>query len=263
MPSPKKLLVVTDLDATLLDHDYSWAAAEPALTGLRERGWPLVLNSSKTLAEMEALVRALALDTPIVAENGGLVALPDASERGYEIDIRGLPRQTILTAAHRLRRGAGYKFKGFADWSTAELSALTGLSPEQAEASADRLATEPICWEDSEENRLHFAQTLAGQGIRMLRGGRFWHLMGEADKAGGVAAVRAFFEKREPDTRWQVVALGDSANDQAMLEAADIAVVIPHAEGPRIDPRATRVIHAPSPATAGWNAAVSALLNEF
>lgn len=170
---------------------------------------------------------------------------------------------TILDRARGLRAREGFRFSGFADWSVAELSELTGLSPGQAEASGARLATEPILWEDTEAKRLRFAQSMAAAGVRMLRGGRFWHLMGSADKAGGVAAVRRYYEGREPDVKWQVLALGDSANDTAMLEAADIAVVVPHAGGPRIHPQAARALVAPEPAAAGWNAAVLSLLREI
>ena len=45
------LLVFTDLDGTLLDHeDYSYAAANEALAELRSRRIPLILCSSKTAA---------------------------------------------------------------------------------------------------------------------------------------------------------------------------------------------------------------------
>lgn len=263
MPLRKKFLVVTDLDATLLDHNYSSAEAEPALARLRALGFPVVMNSSKTLAEMRPLAETLRLEAPIIAENGGVLALPESIGQAHSVEIKGLARGAILDAAHALRASEGYHFKGFTDWSAAELSDLTGLTLEQARASGNRLATEPILWEDSEANRLRFAEALAEAGVRMLQGGRFWHLMGGADKADGVAAVRRYYESREPDVHWQVLALGDSANDTAMLEAADIAVVVPHAEGPRIEPRSARVLVAPEPAAAGWNAAVLTLLNEI
>src|SRR5262245_16745201 len=71
------LLVFTDLDGCLLDeHTYSWERARPALEALRARGVPLLLCSSKTRSEMEALARELGLAWPYVVENGGAFVIP-------------------------------------------------------------------------------------------------------------------------------------------------------------------------------------------
>ena len=263
MASKKKFLVLTDLDATFLDHSYSWDEAKPAVARLRELGLPMVLNSSKTVAEMKDLAMELGLQSPLVAENGGLLAIPNEHTGDYSLQIRGLPRKEILEVAHGLRSQMGYKFQGFADWSDQELAERSGLSIIQSQRSLARLATEPFLWEESESLRLEFADQLSIQGIRMLRGGRFWHLMGASDKADGSASVLEYYQQLEPDTEWQVIALGDSANDTAMLEAADIAVVIPHSDGTHISPKAPRVVHAPFPATKGWNAAILSLLDEY
>ena len=83
MASKKKLLVVTDLDGTFLDHRYNWDEAKPAVARLRELGLPLVLNSSKTVAEMEDLAMELGLQSPLVAENGGLLAIPNDRTGDY------------------------------------------------------------------------------------------------------------------------------------------------------------------------------------
>ena len=49
MKELRDLLVITDLDGTLLDHaTYSWAAATPALDLLRTSEAGLILASSKT-----------------------------------------------------------------------------------------------------------------------------------------------------------------------------------------------------------------------
>jgi mannosyl-3-phosphoglycerate phosphatase len=257
-----QLLVVTDLDATLLDHAYAWSAAAPALSALKTAGIPLVLNSSKTVKEMKALVDELDLKSPIVAENGGLLAVPNA-EGDYTIKLTGLSRDFILEQAHALRTQHGYDFKGFADWTASQVAERTGLSEVMAQRAQARYATEPILWNDSPERLEAFQAALAEQGIRILRGGRFLHLMGEADKADGSAAALKFYQEAAPDVHWVLVALGDSANDCAMLEAADIAVVIPYEDGPRIQPKAPRVLHAPLPASAGWNAALLTLLDEY
>ena len=80
MSAGKQLLVVTDLDGSLLDDAYSWTAARPALKRLKEMGIPLILNSSKTISEMRDLAEALSLTgEPIVAENGGLLAVHETS----------------------------------------------------------------------------------------------------------------------------------------------------------------------------------------
>jgi mannosyl-3-phosphoglycerate phosphatase len=263
MASKKKFLVLTDLDGTFLDHSYSWDEAKPAMARLRELGLPLVLNSSKTVAEMEDLATELGLQSPLVAENGGLLAIPNDRTGDYSVQIKGLPRKEILEVAHGLRSQMGYKFEGFADWSDQELAERSGLSIIQSQRSLARLATEPFSWEDSESLRLEFADQLSIRGIRILRGGRFWHLMGASDKADGSASVLKYYQELEPDTEWQVIALGDSANDTAMLEAADIAVVIPHSDGAHISPKAPRVVHAPFPTTKGWNAAILSLLDEY
>ncbi|MEN8662208.1 MAG: HAD-IIB family hydrolase [Lentimonas sp.] len=269
----KKLLVVTDLDASLLDHDYSWEAAKPALAKLKSMGVPLVLNSSKTVYEMKDLAAEIGTFAPVVAENGGILAVPEGmgllqddnrSRTGdYVIEVNGLSRDFILSVAHELRELEVFSFSGFADWSVGQVADRTGLSLSKAQRAKQRFATEPILWEGTVSRRREFEEALIAKGIRVLKGGRFFHLMGNADKADGTAAALKLYQKAQPDVEWVVVALGDSANDLAMLEAADIAVVLPHADGPHINPKAPRVVHAPFTASKGWSTALLSILDEF
>lgn len=273
MSAQVKLMVVTDLDGSLLDDDYSWEDALPALQRLQESEIPLVLNSSKTLSEMTELANTLGAMAPMVAENGGLLAVhedlglmgPDnviVRSGAYLTELNGISRDFILSKAHALREREGYQFSGFADWDVQQVSDCTGLNLSMAGRSRSRHATEPILWDDTPERREAFEASLAEDGIRILRGGRFLHLMGLADKADGLRAAIKLYEKAMPDVQWLTIAVGDSANDLAMLEAADIAVVIPHADGPHIYPEAPRVVHASSPSTKGWNDAILTILKE-
>ena len=51
-----ELIVVSDLDGTLLDHhDYSFAAILPVLDRMDGAGIPLIINTSKTRAEWLAM----------------------------------------------------------------------------------------------------------------------------------------------------------------------------------------------------------------
>ncbi len=268
----EKLIVVTDLDGTLLDDSYRWDAAAESVEELRRRGFPLVLNSSKTLAEMRDLARELETVAPLVAENGGVVAVPEESglaeycggaekRDGYLLNFPGTSRERILEVAHGLRAERGYRFEGFADWPVETIVGHTGLSAEQAGLSARRVATEPIHWHDSEDRLAEFSELLGGHGIRILRGGRFLHLMGMCDKAGGLREVAKFYRLAEPGVAWTTMALGDSANDLGMLNAADIAVVIPNLHGgPLLKPEGGCIFTATKAGPEGWHEALSHFL---
>lgn len=274
-----KLLIVTDLDASFIDENYQFTDALEALEQLSRLGFPLVFNSSKTLDELRTLAQQLQLTTPLIAENGGIIAVPHDSElsalcessqqqtwehhEGYNSLITGLSREYILNQAHQAREKHGYAFEGFSDWSDEEVSNKTGLSLADARMAKQRHVSEPILWQDTASHWDIFSSLMLSKGIRSLRGGRFIHLMGPPDKADGLEVTRQLYEKRFPETQWTTVAIGDSANDKSMLESADIAIVIPHPNGIQIQISATHVTYAKYPASKGWNDSLLNLLSTY
>ncbi|MFT5882068.1 MAG: mannosyl-3-phosphoglycerate phosphatase [Crocinitomicaceae bacterium] len=260
-----KLLVVTDLDSSLLDEDYGYTGAVEALRCLQDEGCPLVLNSSKTYAELRELAADLSRCDAVIAENGGLVAIRQGAsilpsgevDRFGFVPIRfGMARERILELAHTLRKNDGYAFEGFSDWSVDQVIEHTGLDRTSAALAMERETSEPILWRGSENEMDDFKEKLQHLGIRVLRGGRFFHLMGMVDKVQGMQLVVDRYKVAEPMTDWLVVAVGDSANDKAMLEAADRAIVIPHASGPMVHPENGHTLIANNPGSIGWGQAI-------
>jgi mannosyl-3-phosphoglycerate phosphatase len=255
------ILVFTDLDGSLMEHEtYSIEPARPVLQTLQSREIPVVINSSKTAKEIHAVQKQLGLDEAFVCENGALLSLPKSNE----IREFGQARETWLEAVHHLRAQEKYLFTGFYDWSVREISELTGLSQEQATLSKIRQYSEPILWRDSVGARAKFEQQIAQLGLRLLEGGRFLSIQSHFDKSNAMNWM--IQQQPAPPTSDPLitVALGDSPNDEAMLNSADIAVVIKSAKSERISINGpNKVIKTKRPGPAGWQDAMTEILNLY
>lgn len=266
------LLVVTDLDGTLLDHfNYGFEPAAEALARLRQLGIPLVPNTSKTLAELGPLRRALGIDDPFIVENGSALFLPrsrfslppggTAFSKDYYLVELGLGYRQVLDRLAPLRDS--FRFRGFNDLSAAELAQLTGLAPDALALARQRRFSEPLLWQDSEAALADFRQALDAAGLASLQGGRFLHVLGKTDKGLALTRLRRVYEQAH-GRPFTVIALGDSGNDVAMLEAADWPVLIrsPSHGLPRLQTdQSVTVSHQCGPA--GWNDCVLTLIDRF
>ncbi|WP_202410285.1 mannosyl-3-phosphoglycerate phosphatase [Pseudomaricurvus sp. HS19] len=233
----RQWLIVSDLDGSLLDHhNYSFAAAEPLLAVLAQAGVDVALCTSKTRAEVTVLREKLGNASPFIVENGAAVYLPkssfptcpaDATDAGdYWLRSFCEPRSHWLALVERLKQHSDADFTHFAAMSTAEVAAATGLSLAEAGQACQREFGEPLLWRDSEEKLAQVSDWLRQQGATVLAGGRFVHVCGDADKGQALKWLAQQCAQREPDKQFITMALGDSGNDVAMLEAADFAVVI-------------------------------------
>ncbi len=267
-----QLIVFTDLDGSLLDHDsYDWRTARPALQRLHELGAPLLLNSSKTVAEQQELRLELSNPHPFIAENGHVTAIPAGYFEGktdlaaaLETNCTGTSYREIRAILEELRNEHGFRFRGFGDLDTQTVATRCNFSPAAAALAQQRLATEPLQWEDSESALVKLTELLATRNLCVVRGGRFVHVSGPGDKGTATIDLLARYRQMWPGHRLVTVALGDSANDLPMLNAVDHAVVIPPRQGRAIAPLAAGTVHvAPTPGPSGWNLAMLSLLDEL
>ncbi|MFP4475575.1 MAG: HAD-IIB family hydrolase [Desulfatibacillaceae bacterium] len=261
-PSPKKPVVFTDLDGTLLDHDtYSWRAAAPALGACRARHVPVVMVSSKTRAEMEPLGSELGIEAPFAVENGGAVYLPrkefpEPPEGGREDGPwwriePGSPYREIVPALEEISGKLGVRLEGFAGMSVDRIMEVTGLDREGARLAAAREYDEPFVAPRTGMEAM-LAKAAASRGLRVSGGGRFFHLHGDNDKGRAVRLVVEAYGKRGLEV--VSAGLGDSHNDESMLKVVDHPYFVgPPERTPRDIPR---LVVTKRTGPEGWNLAV-------
>lgn len=225
-PNTAPLLIVTDLDGSLLDHhSYSWAAAEPCLVQLKKQNIPIMFCTSKTKPEVELLQQQMGLTgQPYICENGAILSSYQKTTIVAE-SFSALNYLEITRILDLLKKKYHFVFSGFAHASLQEIMDWTALSPLQAQYAKQRMASEPILWQDSDEQFTQFQQHLTQYKLCLIRGGRFWHVMNIGSNKG--VALSLFLQQEKQQQRyWQTIGLGDSPNDQPLLERTDFSVVI-------------------------------------
>ena len=65
--------IVTDIDGTLMDHNYDLTPALSTIKMLKGNGIPVIPCTSKTAAEVRSLRKEIGLEDPYIVENGGAV----------------------------------------------------------------------------------------------------------------------------------------------------------------------------------------------
>jgi mannosyl-3-phosphoglycerate phosphatase len=254
-----KLIVFTDLDGTLLDHDtYSWSPAIPAVEMMKTHGVPLVLASSKTAFELVVLRKELGFEhCPAIVENGaGLLPayeIPNANAAEYA---------QILAALSELPAVLRAQYEGFSDWSDAECATKTGLSLEQAKSARKRQFSEPGIWSGTQDQLKDFETKLAEKGISARQGGRYLTLSFGATKADWMSKILDDF-----DPKPKTMALGDAPNDVEMIVEADFGVIIKNTHGASIpqqdDTVEASIVRTTQSGPKGWNAEVQARLKQL
>ncbi len=255
MTHMKSIVVFSDLDGTLLDHDtYGWDAAQPILDHLAAINAPVILATSKTAAEVLPLQDQMGLSgLPAIVENGaGLVGLDgaDAAANDYA---------KLRTCLDRVPHPLRSHFTGFGDLSVDQVADITGLTKSAAKGAKTRAFSEPGLWSGTDADKDTFIETLLKIGVHARMGGRFLTLSFGKTKKDRMADVSAHFA---PDL---TVALGDAPNDIEMLEMADYGFIINNPHHTALPPLAGetdgRILRTHASGPHGWAEAMTGFLS--
>jgi len=256
------LVIISDLDGTLLDESYSFEAARPALRLLDQLRIPLVFCTSKTRSEVEYYRSILNNWHPFIVENGGALYMPEryfpqtinapVYRDGCAVIEFGSPYNELIQSIARASADSGCSVRGFNQMSVEEISERCRMPLASARLAKQREYDEPFEILSGDAGRL--MEAITRQKKRCIRGGSFYHIIGANDKAHCVNLLRHFYEKNY--RRLVVTAgLGDGMNDVGFLNLVDIPILLQSAAIANLKKAVPSGQEWPS-GPQGWNAAV-------
>ena len=249
------LLIFSDLDATLLDHNtYSFQEALPALQLIRKRKIPLILSSSKPYDEMIVIRKELSNHDPFIYENGSGIYFED-----NKVSL-GTSHSEISNLLQDLKKR--FSFISFYDLGPEGIQKETGLDIYASERAYRREFTEPLIWKDSTQNLIIFKQLLQQNNLTAAQGGRFLTISSAKNKGDALLWVKKRYESIAK-VKITTIGLGDSENDINMLDCADNAIIVRHPKKlpPNINGHASLII-TDAIGPKGWNEAIINILDE-
>ncbi|MCU7918778.1 MAG: HAD-IIB family hydrolase [Candidatus Thiodiazotropha sp. (ex Dulcina madagascariensis)] len=249
-------LLFSDIDDALMNT--TRADFQTMLQALQTREIPLILVSSRTLAELEVIMLELGIEGPVVAENGAVIAYPSEETqiappgylllRDFLVDQRANPAFDCL---------------GFGDMSLEEIMRTTGLTRDTAQRAMQRLASEPLFWQGNAEDLNYFRQVVARAGLRLTQTEGFLYLQGHTDKGRAVQYVVNHLKNRGITVN-RTIAIGDSDADRELLLAVDIPVIVNRqTDSSRSLSERPDALIADQPWPAGWSQAILDLLQRL
>jgi mannosyl-3-phosphoglycerate phosphatase len=210
----------------------------------------------------------MGIHDPFIVENGGGIffdkkktsfEIPHAVATGNYLLIQlGQRYETIRDFIKQNRHP--FSVEGFGDWSVEVIQQLTGLTHEEAVFAKLREFTEPFLLKNIPELAKFEAAAVKG-GLKIVKGGRFFHLIGEKqDKGKAVEIVKTIYQATRKTPVYSI-GLGDSGNDIPMLRSVDIPVLIPHPDGTFESFEHPKLVKAKFSGSKGWDQALRKVLD--
>jgi len=264
-----QLVVVTDIEDSLVQADArSLPDERAALEFLASHGVPLIINSSRTRAEIERLHERLQLVTPFISEHGSALCLPpgclpeipDSAIRtvsGHVIEF-GRPYHEVAEAVRITSRELNMDIVGFADLTIDDAAHELGVTDVEAQLAKLREYTELIrIVGETDSKRSRVFNALRRRGLRCWPTGRHHLVTATRNRADSLLMLKALWRNAWGEPR--IIGVGNREDDVNWLRYADVAVIVQNERDgvhPRIMSKLPNAQVTPRSGRQGWSDAV-------
>ncbi len=235
-------LILSDVDGTLLDEQGAIPSEWDAMRAALEPGDLFVLVSSRTTTELLEVQELLGIQGPLVSENGSMVVLgsewpgvlagrvEQVGDRSLRVLALGSRRPTLMTMMRDVAATCNLSLTstedpGFlADPGAAAPGRIVLL--DDAATRHRSLLAQVV---STRRQRDELESALAARGLAMVSGGRWRVIQCGSNKGIGGSVLRNMLHAQR--CRPQVIAIGDHANDRALLSLADVRFAVRRPDG--------------------------------
>ena len=270
-----KLIIFSDIDGTFINHDsYSYDSIRNFVIKIKDHH-QIIFNSSKTFSEIKKINEDLHLNFPFVVENGACLFFPKnlfnkrfesinffEHENYFGYPMVSKDKNYWIKKISNLKKKFNFNFDFFNDLQDVQLEKITGLGLDELKDSKNRLFSEPIFWDDSNENLIKFTHQIELIGGQVNIGGRFIHVTDGYDKG---SAIKKFLELNEKKNNkdFLTVSIGDSHNDISMLELTDYRCIVKTKKKKKLDLiNKKKLYHSTNMAPEGWRESIKYILKK-
>ena len=232
----EQIVVVTDIDASLLEAGTrSLSDERAALNFLAERSIPLIINSSRSRAEIERLHHTLDIVMPFISEHGSALFLPHqclpfvphnarTAVGGHVIEF-GQRYYQVVDTLRLVCRELHIDVVGFAELSIDEVARELDISSAEAQLVKLREYTELFRIEDGSDATLsRLFKALRRRGLRCYQRGRHYLVSATPNRAESLQTLKSLWKRAWGEH--VMVGLGDSEDDVSWLQFVDVPIFV-------------------------------------
>ena len=222
-----KILIFTDLDATLLHRDtFKFDEIKDYLKQLISKGIFIIPNTSKTEKEILEFNNELGSSLPYICENGAAI-------KGLDLLNSNLPKELILSREKdnlikifemSVPINLQTKCKWLSEMDIKNQSLIFGLKDEKLNMALDRKYSIPFIFEGTKNEKNELSKIIKNNGLALQEGGRVIHLTDRVNKAKALNVFVRFFKKNNKNVK--TIAVGDNYNDLDMLKTSDFPCLV-------------------------------------
>lgn len=266
-------IIFTGLDGMLLpSEEFDGDRVAAIVKDLQQKNIPLIPVTSHTRAEVEVLIEKIGLNDPIVVEHGSGIFIPQDNNNfktaetevldSYYLHQLGCTYTEARAALKAVQEEISKILRGFGDLDEANIQAMMGgISSVAARRAKSREFSEYFLT----PSRLEIGklQEVAEEyGFKIVPGNKLSLVMGSGgNPATAVNWLKNNYRSNNSDSV-VTVGIGTIPQDLSLLDAVDLAIVVPTSVGIDLRVADKNWQTVSSTGTEGWQQAIAKIFEE-